>query len=332
MITKIQWTDITWNPIDGCSHRSPGCVNCYAEKMAARFAGPGKPYEDVITNGKWNGKVKFHPDRLDAPLRLRKPRRIFVNSMGDLFHPAVSLEQQAAIFGVMAVCPQHTFQVLTKWPERASEFFGYIAARASFVGDEPWWQPWICTAEAQQHIHFGHRATTELARVSWPLSNVHIGVSVEDQTRANQRIPVLLEIPAAVRFISAEPLLGPIRFQDVPGFDKAGSIGQDLLRNVWVIVGGESGHKARQCDVRWVRSLVQQCRQAGVPCFVKQLGSCSGYWYSGGFQYFAVPLPGPNCEALEADGTGFHRYVFLDSKGGNPDEWPEDLRVREFPR
>lgn len=202
----IAWTDETWNPLRGCSKVSPGCKNCYAETMAARFAGPGQPYEGTIDRGRWNGQIRLVPEKLAEPLRWRRPRRIFVNSMSDIFHESVPFEFVAAVFGVMAACPQHVFQVLTKRPERAAEFFKWAsslhAAEETHIAD-------ICEEFSRGA---GVCVDPKYGLVEWPLPNVWLGVSVEDQTTADERIPHLLQCPAAVRWVSYEPALGPVDF------------------------------------------------------------------------------------------------------------------------
>ena len=307
--TGISWTDATWNPIRGCSKVSAGCKNCYAEKVAARFSGPGQPYEGTVRDGRWNGQIRLVPDMLSRPLKWRRHRRIFVDSMSDLFHEGVPFEYVAAVFGVMAACPQHTFQVLTKRPERALEFFEWVQSE---------WEaermaPAYCRTSTQTDIvrgaailrdaNVGIKVTTE----PWPLPNVHLGVSVEDQATADARIPVLLQCPAAVRFVSYEPALGPVDFYG-PGWFVDGPEGPGLD---WIIVGGESGPNARPFDVAWARSTIAQCRAASVACFVKQLG--------------ARP------EFNGAMGFVSEQWKLKDKAGADPAEWPEDLRVQEFP-
>lgn len=226
--TAIPWTDATWNPIVGCSKTSPGCAHCYAETMGRRLRAMGRPeYQDAHDGQGWTGRTVFVPERLSQPLRWRKPRMIFVCSMGDLFHESVPFEHVAAVWGVMAACPEHTFQVLTKRPERMAEF---LARR---VGGK------------------------------WPLPNVWLGTTTEDQRRADERIPHLLRCPAAVYFVSGEPLLSSL------------TLPADFLAlgpQAWVIVGGESGPDARPMNPAWARGLRDQCRNAGVPYFFKQWG------------------------------------------------------------
>lgn len=567
--TKIQWTDATWNPIRGCSRVSAGCDNCYAMNVAHRFSGPGLPYEGLTTlrKGKadWAGIARMVPEHLSDPLRWRKPRRIFVNSMSDLFHHSITNEEIAAVFGVMAACPQHTFQILTKRPERMVEWFGrdgaaaqvdlfkHVAlagriqemfspereaavagfpgyfvtskgrvltdngsescllcgkpneatiARKKFCSKEcaskagyerrmgRWsepaarveMKPMVADAghsrvmlyredgsaerplihrlaleafdrpgrDGEQGCHIDGDATNNalwnlrwgtqsenwddrkrhgnarswskisedeardiresyrrglsagqiansalfLGRITetqvrhivdgeqwrehvepeWPLPQVWLGVSAENQATADERIPLLSQTPAAVRFVSAEPLIGDIDLrkwfdpwtcgdcehhgcEDDSGPTRCDDCGEDAVDDAasgsgrcpkcgkddgtsdavalscprcggsrawkrdygfkfaseypgidWVIVGGESGPGARPCDVEWIRSIVAQCKDAGTKVFVKQLGTS-----------FAIQ---------QRDWCTARRH---DRKGGDITEWPEDLRVREFP-
>lgn len=303
-MTKIEWTNATWNPTVGCSRVSAGCDNCYAMGVAHRGLRPEhagltkvRPKDSSRPGVDWTGEVRTLPERLAVPLSWRKPRRVFVDSMSDLFHHAVPFEFVAAVFGVMAATPHHTYQVLTKRPERAREFFAWVTD--------------------------GFRGMT------WPLPNVHLGTSVEDQASADERVPHLLACPATLRFVSYEPALGRV---DLLAIGDGGEIGAtyDALRGGmsggvdfggprlgWVIVGGESGSRARPFDLAWARKTVADCRAAGVPVFVKQLGARP---------YEFVPPSGA------PDDAGDERDVVLaDGKGGDMDEWPEDLRVREVP-
>lgn len=259
--SAIEWTDDTWNPIVGCSIVSPGCTNCYAMKQAARLldGNPKSPHYAGTTkrvNGKavWTGKVALAPDHiLTAPLRWKKPRRIFVNSMGDLFHESVSDEWIDRVFAVMALGPQHTFQVLTKRSKRMREYCREI--RAAYIDAQ----------NALSERVFGHRSST----ITFPLPNVWLGVSAEDQQRADERIPDLLATPAAVRFVSAEPLLKPIDL----GGGLPGEYDDDLTPGLdWIIAGGESGPGARPMHPDWARSIRDQCAAAGVAFHFKQWG------------------------------------------------------------
>jgi protein gp37 len=296
--TGISWTDATWNPIRGCSRVSEGCRNCYAERRAYRFSGPGLAYEGLVQIGadgsrrpQWNGEIRFVEEHLLDPLKWKNPRRIFVNSMSDLFHENVNDEMRDRIFAVMALCPQHTFQVLTKRPERMLTYTSghgnshrrnipvYNAAVEICAGD---------FSRMSQEMG-RHRSSGE---GWWPLQNVWLGVSVENQKTADERIPLLLQTPAAVRFISAEPLLGLVSLSPPAdevyqllsnwygpnGFDPTGSQPTVTRRDNyiakvdWVIVGGESGPAARPMHPGWARSLRDQCKAAGVPFFFKQWG------------------------------------------------------------
>lgn len=236
--SKIEWTDTTWNPVTGCTKVSPGCDNCYAETFAERWRGTDGHYFEQGFD------VQLRPGKLTEPLRWRKPRRVFVNSMSDLFHKDVPTEYIARVFAVMALTPQHTYQILTKRHGRMRALIGGAIdggqALLEAAPDEK-------TAQALYDAH-------------WPLPNVHLGVSVEDQQRADLRIPALLAGAAAVRFLSCEPLLGPVDLADYTE-----GLG-------WVIVGGESGPGARPMSPDWARSLRDQCTAADVPFFFKQWG------------------------------------------------------------
>jgi protein gp37 len=288
--TGIEWTDATWNPIRGCSRVSEGCRNCYAETVANRFCGPGSPYEGVVQigaggkgNGKWNGEIKFVEKHLLNPLRWKKPQRIFVNSMSDLFHEKATDEMLDRIFAVMALCPQHTFQVLTKRPERMVKYLDAVK-RTGMLS-------WGFQASRALHQLTGVNDLQRdiKAAPKFPLPNVWLGVSVEDQKAADARIPLLLQTPAAVRFISYEPALGPVDLEDLSRIFPDGSewrfgclAANDVqlsddpdfggARIDWVICGGESGPGARPMHPDWARSVRDQCVAADVPFFFKQWG------------------------------------------------------------
>ncbi len=308
--TGIEWTDATWNCVTGCTKISAGCDHCYAETFAERWRGvPGHHFERGFD-------LTLRPERLEQPLKWKRPRRVFVNSMSDLFHKDVPDGFIACVFAVMSVTPQHTYQLLTKRHGRMRSLLNSDEFRLSI------WSAAMARGWDTEGI-------------AWPLPNVHLGVSVENQKWADVRIPALLETPAAVRFISAEPLLGQLDLgigdphmghdnEDVYGhpnprvcLDCSDPDGEDEVfyfrRELaprqpgeasisWVIVGGESGPGARPMSLRWARTLVQECQSADVPVFVKQLGSVLGKELGAG------------------------------SKGGDMDRWPEDLRIREFPR
>jgi protein gp37 len=262
--SAIEWTEATWNPVTGCSKVSPGCAHCYAETISLRFHRSVKPWTPA--NAAEN--VVLHPDRLDQPLRWRRPRMIFVNSMSDLFHEQVPDDYIDQVFRVMAEARQHTFQVLTKRPERARDWF----ADRSNSG---WIDP---------------RATT-LA----PLENVWLGVSIEN-ARFTGRADVLREIPAAVRFISAEPLLGSLRET------RRGQAPLDLSEIDWLIVGGESGVDARPMDAAWALELRDACAETGTAFFFKQWGGRTAK--SGGRELQGRTYDEmPNAGAGAADGS-----------------------------
>lgn len=299
--TKIQWTDRTWNPTRGCSRVSEGCRNCYAERQAARFSDAGQYAYGFVTRTpsgpRWTGRVELVEDKLREPLGWRKPSRVFVNSMSDLFHESLSDEAIDRVFAVMALAPQHTFQVLTKRAERMREYMTHQhrLERWNETGDFREDTPGDCDID------------------DFPLRNVWLGVSCEDQSTADERIPILLDTPAAMRFVSYEPAIARVDLYSAFTFwrplVKAREIGEHLH---WLIAGGESGPGARPCDVAWIRSIIEQCKSAGVACFVKQLGT----------------------EAFHRSALGRHDWLgrVRDRKGGDPSEWPEDLRVREFPQ
>jgi protein gp37 len=473
--TKIQWTDRTWNPVRGCSLVSAGCANCYAMKQAHRFSGMGRPYENLTEVGpkgpRWNGNIMLVPEALEEPLRWKTPARVFVNSMSDIFHEDVPDEFIDKVFAVMALTSQHTYQLLSKRPERmrryvsdegrsdsivrevwrirnrqrrtdleasasrrdatdqggqrihqsgrrktvrTSEsriqdaerlFAGFNHDRRGQDGDrsspdcvgtpqradsrklndqsqewnqdgQPSREPGIsdlfaepspcpgsfeCESESPQGIASsenkdnGERSTRNQetqerwandqgncgeicnekegyigdlqsenveAHLEWPLPNVWLGVSIENQETADERVPLLLQTPAAVRFISVEPLLGPVDL--TMALEPFHSHDPMLNRNQspidWIIAGGESGPGARPCDVAWIRAIKEQCQSAGVPVFVKQLGS----------KPFSEPDRIIHRKSTQKLSNGFYRFL-TDGKGGDWNEWPEDLKVREFP-
>jgi protein gp37 len=316
--SPIEWTEATWNPIAGCSLVSPGCTNCYAmRRVAPRLAmNPATPhYAGTVQNSKagpvWTGRIGIASDAvLLKPLRWKRPRMIFVNSTSDLFHPGVPDAVIDRIFAVMALCPQHTFQVLTKRPERMREYFAAVskhpiprlsddiaAHMGEMIGSQGMW-----ANEASEQIADRMARALDPDTGGWPLPNVWLGTSVEDQQRADERIPHLLATPAALRFISAEPLLGPLEIgRHLHDSDCAGWVARGLCicsepREVsldWVIVGGESGPGARPMHPDWVRSLRDQCADAQVPFFFKQWGE----WHpcehgEGDESHVCRPMPG----------------------------------------
>ena len=308
--SDIEWTDATWPITVGCDKCSDGCKNCYAMRSVHRVnlcqigAGKPPPYKDLVelvTIGgrrvpRWTGVVQFFPERLAMPLRWKRPRRIFVSSQSDLFHDDVTNQQIASVFGMMAACPQHTFQVLTKRAKRMRAWFEWLFSTATRVAldekrdmDIEWLYRLVCSraaAAAPVGVNFG------VEPGPWPLPNVWIGVSVENQAAADERIPELMLTPAAVRWISAEPLLGPVDL--LPWFDPTGACdcppgesycvggcakraswrhtepdGEDPNLD-WVVMGAESGPGARAADPEWFLELAEQCEDARVPLFFKQ--------------------------------------------------------------
>lgn len=355
-MSKIEWTGETWNPIVGCSVVSPGCTNCYAMKMAARLeamagdglddngysvcgAGPLDHYRGTTKRSKagpvWTGKLARAPDSiLTKPLRWKSPRTVFVNSMSDLFHESVPDEWIDRVFAVMALTPQHTYQILTK---RSARMRAYVtdwswAARAAFY-----------VGEIAGPSLAGIGAATELSGVKdlrRPLWNVWLGISAERQQEADARIPDLLATPAAVRFVSAEPLLGPVDFTHLKNGPAAGSIdalsgdarnGRGEMFPIapwpsldWIIIGGESGPGARPMHPDWAREIRDQCAAAGVAFFFKQWGA----W-----------APGENVERTKGavdvaynddpfdDGRWSFGSELLHVEGGHIDDEPTVYRV-----
>jgi len=294
-MSKIEWTQETWNPILGCSKISAGCKNCYAINQAYRNqAIANKLIADGINAGRlsyyqgltekdnyldWTGKLVFVPEALEIPLKRKKPTMYFVNSMSDLFHENVPDYWIDQIFAVMAIAKHHTFQILTKRPQRMKEYLSkpyhiniarYID---QFLGDK-----------------FAHE------NYDLPAPNIWLGTTCENQKAVAERLPILLQTPALVRFLSCEPLLEDI-YLALNKFDHKPN---------WIIVGGESGNNARPCHLDWIRSTVKQCRTSNVPIFVKQLGSNVFY------------------------GAG-NKMKLINRKGGDLEEFPEDLQIREFP-
>lgn len=292
MSTSIEWTDETWNPIAGCSKVSEGCRNCYAMRMAHRLAHMGQAKYRGLTQKtaagvNWTGELYFDRTALLKPLTWKKPRRIFVNSMSDLFHENCPEHWIERVFAVMAMSQQHTYQILTKRPERMAEIMSTPYCKRSV---------WRTMADKIVERPGGGRgwcADQDLAKQvenppdnwTWPLPNVWLGTSVENQATANERIPHLLKTPAAVRFLSCEPLLGAVDLNDfsrTPGAAKDEITEEDDALGAplggvngidWVIVGGESGQGARPMHPDWVRSLRDQCQSAAVPFFFKQWGN-----------------------------------------------------------
>ena len=237
--TKIAWCDYTWNPVSGCTKVSEGCRNCYAASIAKRFWGERR-FSDVIC----------HEDKLNEPLKVKKPARVFVNSMSDLFHPDVSYDFAIDVFYRMALFNRNTYIVLTKRPERMIEFFKK-------------WDDAIMVWQSIGRPYF-----------KFPLRNVWLGVSIENQQTADERIPLLLQTEAAVRFVSYEPALGPVDFYKACGLDSHIAPQFSWIKGNgidWVIMGCESGPKRRPMSLDWARSMRDQCQDANVTFFVIQM-------------------------------------------------------------
>lgn len=284
--TKIEWTDASWNPVTGCAKVSQGCKHCYAERNWPRMtklvpAYAGRDFTDVACI----------PERLSQPLRWRRPRKVFVNSMSDLFHEAVPDEFIDRVFAVMALAPQHTFQVLTKRPERMREYLSRPAVECR-IGLQSMSMCLDDMVRTKGRSKLGAGVLLQATDINpgglnvWPLPNVWVGVSIEDQATADERIPLLLDTPAVVRWISAEPLLGRVDLAHISPkmfAAKANALtgnwkweGGPTKRETptldWVVVGGESGPSARPMHSRWVRDLRDQCAASGVPFLFKQWG------------------------------------------------------------
>lgn len=292
--TDIEWTDNTWNPVRGCSRVSEGCRNCYAEIMAARFSGPGQWGEglaeivrkpDGAIDHRWTGKLAAAPEHvLLAPLKWKKPRLVFVNSTSDLFHENVPDDLIDRVFAVMALTPHITYQVLTKRPERMLKYM----QRRNPNGHHPF----LDQAALMAMTGAWNTPALDLRVVALP--NVWLGVSIEDQWTAEARLPYLKRTPAAVRFVSAEPLLSWLDLSDW----------LEVLD--WVICGGESGPDARPIHPNWPRDLRDQCAAAKVPFFFKQWGEWLPFGQAGFTRWQAVPRTGSRWlgRAFFNDGNG----------------------------
>lgn len=270
--TGIEWTDATWNPITGCSVVSAGCKHCYAMKLAGTRLQhhPSRAGLTQFTNNGpvWTGEVRFNEQWIDQPMKWTRPRMIFVCAHGDLFHESVPFEWIDKVFAVMALADQHIFQVLTKRPERMLQYF------QSFKTPEAEQRGWNVSEWAWHKFNTGISSELNIAQIPKGLPNVWIGVSVENQETSDERIPLLLQTPAAVRWISAEPLLGSVDLGLLGTLPRSQHTNytqtHDLLH--WVVCGGESGSSARPMHPDWARSLRDQCQAAGVPFLFKQWG------------------------------------------------------------
>lgn len=340
--TSIEWATAVWNPTTGCTRVSAGCDNCYAfalhdkryksnrDVAEAIDAGEGRRFRGgyAACHAREEGhklpfpkqydlpfsRVQLLEDRLGDPLRHKKPERYFVDSMADLFHEDVPDEFLDRIFLRMALNRRHTFLILTKRPERMAQYCKRVIPAPS-TEELNAIVPFLTQPELDA---VGDWARMTVAGLAEPPPNVWLGTSVEDQKAADERIPHLLATPAAVRFLSCEPLLGQVDLYDsaVAPLQHMPDEPNGLTGRIdWVIVGGESGRRARPMDLAWARSLVAQCRAAGVATFVKQLGADAVYACDDGSH------PGE-----------VHEWPLRESHGRDMAEWPEDLRVREFPR
>jgi protein gp37 len=280
-VTKIEWCDASWNPVMGCTPVSPGCLNCYAARLAARFAKEGGIYDGLAVHrggrSVFTTKIRYNAARLADPLRWKKPKRIFVNSMSDLFHEDVDFGFVDCVFGAMQLAQRHTYLILTKRPERMLEYMRQaskdaIGAVARRMNDD---------------------VPTDWA--SWPPANVWMGTSVENQDAAYERLPSLQLLKGWRRFVSFEPLIGPVQISSFAP--------REWLD--WAIIGGETGPGARPCQLDWMAGLIGDCRISGIPVFVKQLG--------------ANPVIGDGARMVVSD--------FKDMSA-----WPDWLRIREWPK
>ncbi|NJM74689.1 MAG: phage Gp37/Gp68 family protein [Acaryochloridaceae cyanobacterium RU_4_10] len=298
-MSSIEWTDETWNPFVGCSKISPGCTNCYAinqayrnNAMAQKMPNPGRmKYYEGLTDKKgdrieWTGIVRFVPEALEIPLKWKKPRRIFVNSMSDLFHESIPFEQVDQVFGVMALTPQHTYQILTKRPGRMLEYMNQLKGVRLRAG--------LMRSRMGGYLP-EIRYPKDSDECLFPLKNVILGCTIENQKAVSDRTRYLYNLHKMgwKTFYSVEPLL------------EAVDLHMEASAPNWIIIGGESGPGARPFHLEWARSLIQQCRDAGVVPFMKQLGS----------------NPYENGQPLKLHSR----------KGAHPREWPEELRIQEFP-
>jgi protein gp37 len=312
--TVISWTDETANPLTGCTEEGPECVNCYARVASAspRLQQFEKYHGVVDDRGRWTGQINFSPEVLEKLLHLKKPRRVFMPSMSDPFHPGVKDEWLDQIFAAIALTPHITYQMLTKRPERMLEYLG----RHEFIHE---------MKLAVFNMNFcGMKNYPELDVSKGFLKNLWPGVTTGTQKAADERIPLLLKTLAAVRFLSVEPMLENIDLTRCRVCNGSGaswnSIAQDYLgcpncladgftdelcKIDWVIIGGESGSNARPFNLEWARSLIDQCREAGVKVFMKQAGSNAFY-----------------------EGESFKTKS---RAGSDIAEWPEWAQIQEFP-
>ncbi len=302
---KIDWLNMpgykgeTWNPIIGCEKVSPACRECYALTMSIRLANIGSTsyYKNVVDGKKWNNETHFVETNIIQPMSWKKPRMVFVCSMSDLFHESNPMQWVNEVLKTISACPQHIFILLTKRPKRAMQILKHL---------------------------YGTRSV-------WPAKNIWLGITAENQETANERIPILLEIPAAKRFVSIEPMLGEVKLNQLireeyghawvdnclTGFNAHGAGGWYANKLDWVIVGGESGHKARPMHPDWVRSIRDQCKEADIPFFFKQYGEWIQVGECGNdddSKYYHAK----NCTRLNLSGNmGYHgeKAIYMMKKG-----------------
>ncbi|MDS1348563.1 DUF5131 family protein [Planktothrix agardhii] len=311
MTTTISWCDEVCNPIVGCSKISAGCERCYAA-TAAKSARLQQfwQYREVK---EWNGHVVFVGEQLMKPFHWKKPKRIFVGSMTDLFHENTPDEWRDRIFSVIALNPSHTFQLLTKRPALMRDYLMGAKQRIRRAAVD---------LGRKLNLSYETYEPYETCQFDWPLSNLWLGVTAENQAMADKRIPLLMQIPAKVRFLSCEPLLEPINLSKFLPIEWS-EIAEDWIESwpgigsystndypSWVIAGGESGAGARPCHVDWLRDIASQCQSAKVPVFIKQLGS----------------------NALQGHIVNGSKLKLKDRKGSDINEFPEDLRLQQFPK
>lgn len=338
--SSIEWTHPpgfdgeTWNPTLGCDKVSPGCKFCYAIRSVNRMAGnPNAKIAAanaglVVMTGaglNWTGKVNSIESRLSIPLKKNKPTAYFVNSLSDLFHKEIADEFIDKVFAVMALTPQHRYMILTKRPER---MLAYIDSRAKSI---QYWE------DAARSLGFTFRFIgadwNEHSTCPFPLPNCWLGVSVENQATADARIPILIKTPAAIRFVSYEPALGPVDFTQIP---ISSWKGVPVMANVLqrasifaahldlVITGGESGPGARPFNIAWAQQTINQCAAAGISCFIKQFGAKPVFQWSKDADAVGLTL-GPVYD------DQMYPVRLKDRKGGSMEDWPEWARVRQYP-
>lgn len=349
--TLIEWTAKSWNPIAGCSIASEGCRNCYAAELAATrlknhptYRGLAEYNRDGVAQ--FTGRIQFIPAKLFDPLRAKKPTDWFVNSMSDLFHPLVKHSERAAILGVIAAAGDHVLKGLTKRPGIAKKFFENIQKEARDQNRTP---VEVCIDYAMRYFQAGTKDLTKrvataiadklnkakYADIPFPIPNFWFGVSAEDQKNFDMRVEELLACPVAKRWVSVEPMLGPIKageylvevepdeypFTDENG-DEDWTVVDPRPALDWIVCGGESGPNSRPFDIDAARSIMHECADAGVAFFLKQFGR---------FPQSTVLSASYSGHADYDTANQVYYYRLKDEKGGDPAEWPEDMRVREYP-